>query len=255
MSCYEAGRDGFWIHRALDGGAAFANRVVDSASIEVNRRARRAKTDRIDALKLVLMLVRVCCGEQQVWREVRVPTVAEEAARQVSRERTELTQERTRLLNQMRSWLVTWGCALPARRGQRGGGRRCAIGPARRCRREVQARLARAEPAAAVLEEQIAELDGQQRASRRRRRRRVRVGRLVRIKGVATTSAVGAARRRAGVADVSQSAARWVACSALPRRPIKAASAATSKGSVARGNPACKRSAFSWRGIGCAGNR
>ena len=62
VSCYEAGRDGFWIHRALT-TLGIRNRVVDSASIEVNRRARRTKTDRIDALKLVMMLVRVCCGE------------------------------------------------------------------------------------------------------------------------------------------------------------------------------------------------
>jgi hypothetical protein len=115
VSCYEAGRDGFWIHRALL-AMGIANRVVDSASIEVNRRARRAKTDRLDALKLVTMLVRVCCGERRVWSEVRVPTVAEEAARHVSRERTALTQDQTRLVNQMRGWLATWGTTLPARR-------------------------------------------------------------------------------------------------------------------------------------------
>ena len=76
----------------------------------MNRRARRAKTDRLDAVKLVRMLVRVCLGSGGVWREVRVPTVAEEAARHVSRERTALMQEQTRLINQMRSWLATWGC-------------------------------------------------------------------------------------------------------------------------------------------------
>ena len=87
VSCYEAGRDGFWIHRALV-ARGVANRVVDSSSIEVNRRARRAKTNRLDAVKLVQMLVRAWCGERTVWREVRVPTAAAEAARQVSRERT-----------------------------------------------------------------------------------------------------------------------------------------------------------------------
>jgi transposase len=122
VSCYEAGRDGFWIHRALL-GLGVANRVVDSASIEVNRRARRAKTDRLDALKLVTMLVRVCLGERRVWSEVRVPTVAEEAARQVSRERTGLTQDQTRLVNQLRGWLATWGAVLPARRRCKGGWR------------------------------------------------------------------------------------------------------------------------------------
>ena len=115
VSCYEAGRDGFWIHRALT-QMGCTNRVVDSASIEVNRRARRAKSDRIDALKLARRLVRVCGGERDVWREVRVPTAADEAARQVSRERTALTEEQTRLINQMRAWLATWGAVLPARR-------------------------------------------------------------------------------------------------------------------------------------------
>jgi transposase len=78
------------------------NRVVGSASIEVNRRSRRAKTDRLDELKLVHMLVRVCYGEPRVWSELRVPSVADEAARQVSRERTALIQERTRPVNDRR---------------------------------------------------------------------------------------------------------------------------------------------------------
>jgi len=114
VSCYEAGRDGFWIHRALT-TVGVRNRVVDSSSIEVNRRQRRTKTDRIDALKLVTMLVRACTGEEGVWQEVRVPTEAEEAARQVSRERTALTTERTRRQNQLKSWLATWGCLVSAR--------------------------------------------------------------------------------------------------------------------------------------------
>src|SRR5437764_5561831 len=115
VSCYEAGRDGFWIHRALT-RLGIANRVVDSASIEVNRRARRAKTDRLDALKLVRLLVRVCAGDRLAWREVRVPTEADEAARHVSRERTALLQEQTALMNQMRSWVALHGTALPASR-------------------------------------------------------------------------------------------------------------------------------------------
>jgi len=75
VSCYEAGRDGFGIHRALE-AQGIRDRIVDSASIEVNRRARRAKTDRLDAVKLVLMLIRVWSGEARVWREVHVPPVA-----------------------------------------------------------------------------------------------------------------------------------------------------------------------------------
>ena len=187
VSCYEAGRDGFWIHRALT-QVGIANRVVDSASIEVNRRARRAKTDRLDALKLVRMLVRVCYGERRVWSEVRVPTVADEAARQVSRERTALTQDRTRLVNQMRGWLATWGCLLPSRRHgswwttvRDWAG---AVLPA-----EVQARLARAEARLHGLEAQIAELDVQQQAAVTAAAPPTALRQLVQLKGVATTSA------------------------------------------------------------------
>jgi transposase len=186
MSCYEAGRDGFWIHRALT-GMGLSNRVVDSASIEVNRRARRAKTDRLDALKLVQMLVRVCCGERRVWSEVRVPSVAEEAARQVSRERTSLTQERTRLVNQLRGWLAIWGGRLPARRGERWWTRvrdwsGAALPP------ELQARLARAEARLAGLEVQIAEIEAAQQHAVTTAAPTSAGRQLVRLKGVGTTS-------------------------------------------------------------------
>jgi transposase len=187
VSCYEAGRDGFWIHRALL-QRGIRNRVVDSASIEVNRRARRAKTDRLDALKLVTMLVRVWYGEKRVWSDVRVPTVAEEAARHVSRERTALMREQTRLINQMRGWLATWGSALPRRR-PRGWWTTVwdwasAVLPV-----DVQARLARAEARLELLEAQIAELDAQQQAAVTTAAPESALRRLVQLKGVATTSA------------------------------------------------------------------
>jgi transposase len=187
VSCYEAGRDGFWIHRAL-AARSICNRVVDSASIEVNRRARRAKTDRLDALKLVTMLVRVCCGEKKVWSEVQVPSLAAEAARQVSRERTVLTQEQTRLTNQMRGWLATWGAALPRRRTPAWWTtvRDWAEAP---LPVEVQARLARAEARLTVLEAQVAELDGQQHAAVTTAAPASALRQLVRLKGVATTGA------------------------------------------------------------------
>jgi transposase len=187
VSCYEAGRDGFWIHRALT-ARGIGNRVVDSASIEVNRRARRAKTDRLDALKLVTMLVRVCGGERHVWREVHVPAVADEAARHVSRERTALTQERTRLINQMRGWVATWGCALPARRSA-AWWTRVRDWAGAPLPSEVQARIGRAEARRATLEQQIAALDEAQRAATAAAGADTAVGRLVRVKSVATTSA------------------------------------------------------------------
>ena len=187
VSCYEAGRDGFWIHRALV-RLGISNRVVDSASIEVSRRKRRAKTDRIDARKLVQMLVRVCLGEQDVWREVRVPPEAAEAARHRSRERTELTQERTRVINRMRSWLATSGAQLPKRR-QRTWWTEVCDWAARPLPAEVQARLARAEARLAVIEAQLATLTRAQQEAARTAAADSPLGRLVRVKGVAATGA------------------------------------------------------------------
>ena len=104
-SCYEAGRDGFWLHRwLLEQG--IDNVVVDSASIEVNRRARRAKSDRLDADKLLAMLMRYHAGERRVWSVVRVPTVPQEDARRLHRELERLTREQTAHGNRVRSLLV-----------------------------------------------------------------------------------------------------------------------------------------------------
>jgi len=187
VSCYEAGRDGFWIHRALS-ARGVRNRVVDSSSIEVSRRARRMKTDRLDAIKLVQMLVRVCGGEQRVWSEVRVPPVEAEAARHVSRERTALTGEQTRLINQMRSGLATVGGTLPSRRPEGwwttvrdwAG----AVLPA-----PLQARLARAHARLALVAQQIQALDAEQATRVAAAAPESAVQRLVQLKGVATTSA------------------------------------------------------------------
>lgn len=187
VSCYEAGRDGFWIHRALV-ARGIQNRVVDSASIEVNRRARRAKTDRIDAVKLVQMLVRAWSGERQVWSEVRVPTSAAEAVRQVSRERTALTQEQTRLINQMRSWLATCGTTLPrVRAGAWWTTVRDWAGMALPL--PLQARLARAVARLALVQEQIAALEAEQTHAVATAAPTTAVHQLVQLKGVATTSA------------------------------------------------------------------
>jgi transposase len=182
MSCYEAGRDGFWIHHALE-RRGFANRVVDSASIEVNRRRRRAKTDRLDALKLVTMLVRVCLGEAQVWREVRVPSAAVEAARHASRERTALVAERTRGVNQIRSLLATVGAHLPRRR-ERAWWTTVHDGEGAPLPVEVQGRVERLEQRLTLLDEQIAAVEARQRTQTDPARRT-----LVQLKGIATTSA------------------------------------------------------------------
>jgi len=107
-SCYEAGREGFWLHRALV-EMGVDNIVVDAASIEVNRRQRRAKTDRMDVEKLVRQLVRYWRGEQDVWRVVRVPTPEDEDRRQLHRSLEVLKEERKRHRVRIQSLLYTQG--------------------------------------------------------------------------------------------------------------------------------------------------
>jgi len=85
VSCYEAGRDGFWLHRHLR-SLGIENEVVDAASIEVNRRLRHVKTDRLDGERLLAKLIRHHAGEPGGWSVVRVPSVEEEDARHLHRE-------------------------------------------------------------------------------------------------------------------------------------------------------------------------
>lgn len=104
-TCYEAGRDGWWLHRWLV-EQGIDNLVVDSASIEVNRRARRAKTDRLDGDKLLAMLLRYHGGETRVWSVLREPTLEQEDARRLHRELARLSHERTAHTNRIGSLLV-----------------------------------------------------------------------------------------------------------------------------------------------------
>lgn len=113
VRCYEAGRDGFWLHRWLL-AHGIDNRVVDSSSIEVNRRSRRAKSDRLDAGKLVAMLVRYHGGETKVWSVCRVPDAADEDRRRLHRELIELKDERTRHVNRIKGLLANHGVGLAA---------------------------------------------------------------------------------------------------------------------------------------------
>jgi transposase len=188
ISCYEAGRDGFWIHRALV-ARGLENRVVDSSSIEVNRRTRRAKSDRLDAVKLVLLLARVCAGDRGAWSEVRVPSAAEEAARHRSRERTTLTAEQTRLQNQIGSWLATAGARGSGRVRQQAAwwtsARDWAGEP---LPAEVQARIERATERLTVLAEQIATIETEQAEAMRAAAPDSAAARLRQVKGLGVTS-------------------------------------------------------------------
>lgn len=104
-TCYEAGRDGWWLHRWLC-EQGIDSIVVDSSSIEVNRRAKRAKTDRLDADKLLALLLRYRGGERRVWSVLHEPTAQQEDARRTHREVARLIHERTAHTNRIGSLLV-----------------------------------------------------------------------------------------------------------------------------------------------------
>jgi transposase len=109
VSCYEAGRDGFWVHRML-AGCGIANTIMDPASIEVPRRARTRKTDRLDASRLLRLLLRaVLWGEGQVFAAVRVPSEEEEARMRIGRERQRLIKERSAHVTRLRSLCALHG--------------------------------------------------------------------------------------------------------------------------------------------------
>jgi transposase len=108
QSCHEAGRDGFWVHRCLT-REGMENLVVDSSSIEVNRRQRRAKTDRLDGAALFRKLVQYWAGDRATWKVVHVPTEALEDARHAERGIATLTAERTTWRNRLHALLMLAG--------------------------------------------------------------------------------------------------------------------------------------------------
>src|SRR5580704_14705370 len=93
MSCYEAGYDGFWLHRQLE-AHGIHNHVLDPASLQVNRRARRPKTDRIDVDRMLRALIQYLRGEPEACSVIRVPSPEQEDARRLHRERDRLIAER-----------------------------------------------------------------------------------------------------------------------------------------------------------------
>jgi len=118
VCCFEAGRDGFWLHRLLTAHGV-VNYVLEPTSILVNRRARRAKTDRLDAEGMLRVLTAWLRGDRQACSMVRVPTPEEEDAKRmhrerIHREREHLVQERLRIENRIEALLFTPCCLPPA---------------------------------------------------------------------------------------------------------------------------------------------
>jgi transposase len=109
VSCYEAGRDGFWLHRHLT-SLGIRNYVVDPASIEVPRKGRRRKTDRLDVRMLLKSLLRFeLCGDAKVWSVCRVPDVEVEDDRRLGREEERLKKEETAHRARIKALLATQG--------------------------------------------------------------------------------------------------------------------------------------------------
>ena len=111
ISCYEAGREAFWLHRFLV-AHDITNYVVDSSSIEVNRKARRAKSDRLDLGGLLTLLARYRQGDERAWHVVRVPSEEDEDARHPHRTWETVQQDRSRAINRIKGLLATMGLRL-----------------------------------------------------------------------------------------------------------------------------------------------
>jgi transposase len=122
ISCYEAGFDGFWLDRLLKANGV-NNHVIDPASIRINRKARRAKTDALDVEALINALIAWKRGDQRACSMVRVPSSEEEDARRITREREALIKDRIRYVNRIKGLLATQGIynyePLRARRRER----------------------------------------------------------------------------------------------------------------------------------------
>jgi transposase len=189
-SCYEAGRDGFWLHRYLT-ARGINNIVVDASSIEVPRRYRRAKSDGLDASKLLGMLLRYYGGEKKVWSVVQVPTVETEDRRQLHRELLTLKGERTQHVNRIKGLLACCGLAsevdgkFPQRLAELRTWDSQAVPP------ELQQRLLREFARWQVVDRQIAELERArvQRIVKSKEEAMDQVRRLLRLRGIGANSA------------------------------------------------------------------
>jgi transposase len=190
LSCYEAGRDGFWLHRHLV-SVGIENEVVDAASIEVSRRLRHVKTDRLDGDRLLAKLIRHHAGERGGWSVVRVPSVEEEDARHLHRELERLKRERLAHRVRMQSLLVTQGIKLRIKRalGLRLDG--LTLWDGRALPGELKAELERERERLALVERQIERLEAarRERLSAARTEAEQRIVQLMRLGAIGPASA------------------------------------------------------------------
>ena len=192
QSCYEAGRDGFWLHRFLEAHDV-ANLVIDSASIEVNRRRRRAKTDRLDVVGLLDLLARHLAGSHKApFSVVSVPSVQDEDLRHLGRELKLVKKDRTRISNRIKGLLANVGLVLASRRdmGRQIDGLRLWNGE--RLPQFLQARLQRYVADYEALSARIRELEQERKALLRSQepgKSIPKVWRMLQLKGVGIETA------------------------------------------------------------------
>jgi transposase len=255
VSCYEAGRDGFWLHRYLH-SCGINNVVVDSASLEVNRRLRRAKTDRVDAGKLLSMLVRYHGGEKCMWRVVRVPSRKDEDARHLHRELEALKRERTRYRNRIHGLLIQQGPRVrnPSTKKFIKELDLMRTWDGRELPTEMKARLIRVHARLRMVEEQISSLVKEKTQHLKTETTKMtQVAQLLRLPGIGPVSSWTFVMEFFGWRRF-RNRREVAALAGLTQLRMTAASACENKGSVKRGTDECAPWPSRSPGPGCGFN-
>src|SRR4051794_3030169 len=279
--CYEAGRDGFWLHRVLE-AEGIASHVMDPSSLQVDRRARRAKTDRLDAQALLRALMAWLRGERQVCSMVHPPSPEHEDERRLSRERGTLLKERLRLSNRIKGLCAAQGIydyePLGADRRERLA--RLVTGDGRALPGRLAAEIGRQLDCLELVLRHLAEVEAMRdaRAAQARAEGGSKLAALLRLKGIGPGGATGLGRGRGGGAPqprgvgggkrpapggpnrgggggfpppTPQPAATWRPMRAWHPVPMPAAARAVSRASARPATGARARRSSSSPGCGC----
>lgn len=195
VSCYEAGFDGHWLHRWLT-EQGVVNYEIDPSSIEVNRRARRAKTDRIDLERLMRAFLAHLRGEPRACSVVHVPSVEDEDRRRRTRERERLLKERTAHTNRIKGVLHAQGVrdAFPLKPGFIASLKSVRTGDGRPLPPQLKEEIVREHQRLCLVNEQLAVLEAKSKAERRAAvpgSAQAKIVHLAELKGIGPVGAQG----------------------------------------------------------------